>query len=218
MKGIINLLRVLLIGVWGLALTVCVSLYFDAHSPRQLPGGHAPWTVADSAMEPSYCKGDLAILNMKQAAKPGDAVLVKGEAGPLFRRIIGVTEDQYIFKGDGGEESFLAGPQAVTGVCVAYLPGCGAAAAFLYSLPGILLVAAAGLTLIILPGRLSRDKRVAPAQPVQPVASPEEAPRAQRPQRAVPRSQPVERPRRAGEAEPPGQVQRSSRGGYKPRH
>ena len=140
MKGIINLLRVLLIGVWGLALTVCVSLYFDAHSPRQLPGGHAPWTVADSAMEPSYCKGDLAILNMKQAAKPGDAVLVKGEAGPLFRRIIGVTEDQYIFKGDGGEESFLAGPQAVTGVCVAYLPGCGAAAAFLYSLPGILLV------------------------------------------------------------------------------
>ena len=125
MKGIINLLRVLLIGVWGLALTVCVSLYFDAHSPRQLPGGHAPWTVADSAMEPSYCKGDLAILNMKQAAKPGDAVLVKGEAGPLFRRIIGVTEDQYIFKGDGGEESFLAGPQAVTGVCVAYLPGCG---------------------------------------------------------------------------------------------
>ena len=189
MKGIINLLRVLLIGVWGLALTVCVSLYFDAHSPRQLPGGHAPWTVADSAMEPSYCKGDLAILNMKQAAKPGDAVLVKGEAGPLFRR-----------------------------VCVAYLPGCGAAAAFLYSLPGILLVAAVGLTLIILPGRLSRDKRVAPAQPVQPAASPERAPRAQRPQRAVPRSQPVERPRRAGEAEPPGQVQRSSRGGYKPRH
>lgn len=179
MKRIINLLRVLLIGVWGLVLTVCVSLYFDTHSPRQLPGGHAPWTVADSAMEPSYRKGDLAILNMKQAAEPGDAVLVKGETGPLFRRIIGTTGDQYIFKGDGGDESFLAGPQTVTGVCVAYLPGCGDAAAFLYSLPGILLVAAVGLALIILPGRLSEDKKAAPKapQPVEPAASPDGPPR-----------------------------------------
>lgn len=179
MKRIINLLRVLLIGVWGLVLTVCVSLYFDTHSPRQLPGGHAPWTVADSAMEPTYRKGDLAILDMKQAAEPGDAVLVKGETGPLFRRIIGTTGDQYIFKGDGGDESFLAGPQAVTGVCVAYLPGCGAAAAFLYSLPGILLVAAVGLALIILPGRLSGDKKAAPKapQPVEPAASPDGPPR-----------------------------------------
>ena len=179
MKGIINLLRVLLIGVWGLVLPVCVSLYFDAHSPRQLPGGHAPWTVADSAMEPTYRKGDLAILDMKQAAEPGDAVLVKGETGPLFRRIIGTTGDQYIFKGDGGEESFLAGPQAVTGVCVAYLPGCGDAAAFLYSLPGILVVAAVGLALIILPGRLSEDKKAAPKapQPVEPAASPDGPPR-----------------------------------------
>ena len=179
MKGIINLLRVLLIGVWGLVLTVCVSLYFDAHSPRQLPGGHAPWTVADSAMEPTYRKGDLAILDMKQAAEPGDAVLVKGETGPLFRRIIGTTGDQYIFKGDGGEESFLAGPQAVTGVCVAYLPGCGDAAAFFYSLPGLLVVAAVGLALIILPGRLSEDKKAAPKapQPVEPAASPDGPPR-----------------------------------------
>ncbi|MEY8311167.1 S24 family peptidase [Oscillospiraceae bacterium 42-9] len=179
MKGIINLLRVLLIGVWGLVLTVCVSLYFDTHSPRQLPGGHAPWTVADSAMEPSYRKGDLAILDMKQAAEPGDAVLVKGETGLLFRRIIGTTGGQYIFKGDGGEESFLAGAQAVTGVCVAYLPGCGDAAAFLYSLPGILLVAAVGLALIILPGRLSEDKKAVPkaSQPVEPAASPDGPPR-----------------------------------------
>ena len=54
MKGIINLLRVLLIGVWGLALTVCVSLYFDAHSPRQLPGGHAPGDRKSTRLNSSH--------------------------------------------------------------------------------------------------------------------------------------------------------------------
>ena len=57
--------------------------------------------------------------------------------------------------------------------------GCGDAAAFLYSLPGILVVAAVGLALIILPGRLSEDKKAAPKapQPVEPAASPDGPPR-----------------------------------------
>lgn len=206
MRVMINLIRAALIGVWGVVLAVGLGLYFDDNNPPRIMGGYAPWTVQDSAMAPSYYKGDLAVMNMTQKAQPGDAVLVQAEGGLLFRRIIGTTEDQYILKGDGGEESFLAGAQSITGVCAAYLPGCGAAAEFLYSLPGIAVVCVVGLALFILPGRMTRKTRKKSSRRVQPVqaAGPDQAPGRERPERGW------ERPERRQE--------RPGRNRYTPRH
>lgn len=213
MRVMINLIRAALIGVWGVVLAVGLGLYFDDSNPPQIMGGYAPWTVSDSAMAPSYYKGDLAVMNRKRQAQPGDAVLVQAEGGLLFRRIIGTTEDQYILKGDGGEESFLAGAQSITGVCVAYLPGCGAAAEFLYSLPGIAVVCVVGLALFILPGRMTRKTRKKSSRRVQPVqaAGPDQLPSRERPERRQ------ERPIRTQER-PERTAERPGRNRYTPRH
>ena len=159
MKAMITLLRVILVGIWVLALAVSLGLYFDGHTPPRLPGGYAPWTVADGAMEPSYASGDLVILNMEQEAQPGDAVLARGENGLALSRIIGTVEGQFILRADGGGDSVLAWSSEVEGVCLTYLPGCGAAAEFLQSLPGILLVCLGGLALFLLPELLFRKDR-----------------------------------------------------------
>lgn len=178
MKALITLIRVILIGIWGVALAVCIRFHFDDGEPPRM-GDYAPWTVADSAMEPSYAKGDLVIFNVKAEAQPGDAVLVREGRKLAFTRIIGTTEDQLILKGDGSEETALAEYYAVVGVCTTYLPGCGAAADFLQSLPGIAVVFLVGLVLIILPGvtllRSGKGRRRSPqesTEPVQAVARP----------------------------------------------
>lgn len=171
MKGLITLIRVILIGIWGVVLAVSIRFYADDATVPQM-GGYAPWTVADSSMEPSYAKGDLVIFKMRAEAQPGDAVLYRGENGLAFSRIIGTSDYQFILKADGSEESILIEDYDVDGVCVTYLPGCGAAAEFLQSLPGIIVIIVAGLALIILPSlsfRKGKGGGGGPQEPAEPV-------------------------------------------------
>lgn len=154
MKILIYFTRGLLTLVWAVLLGVNILLYVEetaqGHCPPQL-GDWAFWTVEDPAMEPAYAQGDLLLVKMGVAGAPGDVVLARAQETLLLRRVIGTTEGQFILKSDGAQDSALAPPQAVEGVCRAYLPGCGPAAAFLRSLPGLIAIFVAGLVLIVLP-------------------------------------------------------------------
>lgn len=176
MKATIRLIQALLAMVWLALLAGAVLLYVDGtvagNHPPQI-GEWACWTAVDSSMAPEIEKGDLVLVRMGAAAQPGDPVLCRkeeGEGGLALCRIIGTSEGQLILKGDGAEDGFLASPSAVEGVCAAYLPGFGAAAEFLRSLPGIAVIAAAGILLILLGivprGGKSPGRRTArPAEP-----------------------------------------------------
>ncbi|WP_322175373.1 S24 family peptidase [Acutalibacter caecimuris] len=165
MKALIHLLRGILALVWVLLLGLNIRLYVgetvEGHTPPQL-GGWAFWTVEDMAMEPAYAEGDLLLVEMGRAGEPGQAVLVRTEEGLALRRIIGTSEGQFILKSDGAEDSGFVDPQAVVGISGAYLPGCGQAAAFLRSLPGIVVVFLAGLVLLVLPGVMPRPAKQRP--------------------------------------------------------
>lgn len=165
MRLLIQLLRAVLALVWALVMAVGVRLYLDGtvagSQPPQL-AGRGLWSVADGRMEPAYSRGDLVLVEMGRPAQPGDAVLVTGTAGLELSRIIGTSEGQFILKPDGGEESVLAGPEAVAGVCGEYLPGFAGAAEFLGSLPGLGVVFVVGAALLLLPGRLGRKERERP--------------------------------------------------------
>ncbi len=155
MKAMIRLLQGLLALVWIALLAGAVLLHVSEAAgdiPPQI-SGWACWTAEDSSMAPEIQKGDLAIIRMGAEARPGDPVLcqrVEEGGGLVLCRIIGTSEGQLILKGDGGENSFLAPPSAVAGVCETYLPGFGAPAEFLRSLPGIALIAIGGALLIVL--------------------------------------------------------------------
>lgn len=162
MKVLIQLLRAVLTLIWALAMVVGIRLYLNetvaGNHPPQL-AGQGLWSVTDARMEPAYGAGDLVLVEMGKTAQPGDPVLVTGEAGLELSRIIGTSEGQFILKPDGAQESTLAGPESIAGVCGPYLPGFGGAAEFLRSLPGLGTVFAAGLVLIFLPGRLAGKER-----------------------------------------------------------
>ena len=161
MKFLIQLLRAVLTLVWALVMVAGVRLYLNeavaGNQPPQL-AGHGLWSVTDARMEPAYRAGDLVLVEMGKPGQPGDPVLAKSTAGLELSRIIGTSEGQFILKPDGAEESVLAGPEAVAGVCGWYLPGLAGAAEFLRSLLGLGIIFLVGLALIFLPGRLTGEE------------------------------------------------------------
>lgn len=176
MKILIQIIRGILMLVWAALLALSILFYASANIAGDDPPQLFDWacyTVPDSAMSPELVKGDLAILRMDQTAQPGDAVLCPNSLGkPMLTRIIGTSEGQLILKQDGTEESRLAAESDVLGVSAGYLPGLGPIFGFLHSLPGVLVIFAAGLALTVLPGLLLRPVepklRVQPARPVEP--------------------------------------------------
>lgn len=190
MKALIRVIQAVLVLVWlallGFSVLLCMSTRGNG-----LPGVSS-WrglVMADSRMAPELSPGDLAVVRMGASAQPGDVVLCRDSAGiPELTRIIGTTEGQLILKPDGSEESRLAGPEAIEGVFVGYLPGLGGPFRFLCSLAGVIAIAAAGLVLVVLPGFLLRSPR------------------------------PEEEQREPGGPERPESPRRSRGGGYTPRH
>ena len=199
MRVLINLLRGVLMLLWVLVLAVNARLYTEESHSGSVPpqiGEYAPWTVAGGQMEPELKKGDLAIIQMERMAQPGDKVLFRREDGSLgLSRIIGTSEGQLILKADNAEESAFVEPGVVKGICVTYLPGFGPAAEFMRSLPGLALIAIAGLVLIVLPGVTPRAGKGGRPGPRRPAGTME----------------PARNTRNAPSA-------RSSRDGYTPRH
>lgn len=187
MKAVIRLIQTILTAVWLCLLAVCLLLYSSAQNGG-LPG-LGEWRgfiVTDSSMSPELAPGDLAVIHMGEAPKAGDAVLTKDSGGLLtLTRIIGSSEGQLILKPDGIEESRLAQAEEIEGVYMGFVPGFGEPFRLLCSLPGVIIIAAAGLILIVLPGFLLHTPKA--PRPPKPPRRPDRSPEPPRPRGYTPR-------------------------------
>lgn len=148
MRILIQLLRGVLALVIGAALLASAWLALGRTLwGEDLPSlfGYGVMEVPDSAMAPTLSAGDGAVLRVGAESAPGDMAVFRDQAGELvLRRIVGTSEGRYITQGDGADQPDpqLLSPAYVEAVCVAYLPGAGAAFAFLTSPWGVLFWAA----------------------------------------------------------------------------
>ena len=148
MRILIQLLRGVLALVIGAALLASAWLALGRILwGEDLPSlfGYGVMKVPDSAMAPTLAAGDGAVLRVGAESAPGDIVVFRDQAGELvLRRIVGTSEGRYITQGDGADQldPQLLSPEYVEAVCVTYLPGAGAAFAFLTSPWGVLFWAA----------------------------------------------------------------------------
>lgn len=217
MKGVIRTIQSVLTIVWAAALALSVLLFMSARGSG-LPGigDWRGYVVADDSMSPELSPQDLAVIHMGAEPQPGDVVLSTDSRGlPELTRIIGTSEGQLILKADSREDSRLSSGEDISGVYAGYLPGFGEAFRFLCSLSGVLLIFAAGLVLVVLPGFMLRAPKARPERRPEP--------------RPVSRSEhisdrrPAPRPERIPERSPRPSAERESprpprRGGYTPRH
>ena len=172
MRILIQLLRGVLALVIGATLLASAWLALGRTLwGEDLPSlfGYGVMKVPDSAMAPTLAAGDGAVLRVGAESAPGDMVVFRDQAGELvLRRIVGTSEGRYITQGDGADQPDpqLLSPEYVEAVCVTYLPGAGAAFAFLTSPWGVLFWAALWLLVVLLPLGLARrqpaGKRYAP--------------------------------------------------------
>lgn len=158
MKGMIRLIQALLAVIWVSLLVLSVLLFMNVQN-GELPGV-SQWrglVISDTSMEPELLPDDLAVIHMGAASLPGDTVLCMDSSGrPALSRIIGTSEGQLILKADNLEDGHLASESDILGVMSTYIPGFGPAFQFLCSLPGIIVIFAAGLVLIVLPSLFLR--------------------------------------------------------------
>ena len=161
MKAVIRIMQVLLTAVWLCLLALSALLYLSSRGSGLT--GISQWggfVVTGDSMAPELKDGDLAVIHMGAVPKGGDVVFCKDGAGmPELTRIIGTSEGQPILNPDGREDSRLATAGEIEGVFVGYLPGFGEPFRFLCSLPGVIVIFAAGLMLIVLPGFMLRAPR-----------------------------------------------------------
>lgn len=166
MKGLIRFIQVILTIVWLALLALSVTLYMSSNE-NELPG-ISQWkgfAVTDNGMEPELSPGDLAVIGMGDTPKAGDIVLCRDGSGDLtITRIIGTSEGQLILKSDSLDNSRLAAADEVLGVSVGYAQGLGEPLRFLCSLTGVIVIAAAGLLLVVLPGFMLRTPKPRPVQ------------------------------------------------------
>lgn len=228
MKALIWIFRVLLALVLA-GLTAMNGALLFSHTVRQEDPpvllGYAPFTVDSNEMTPSLYPGDLAVLRMGPESQPGDIVAFRADGKLVLRRVVGTSEEKYITQQEafGHPDADLLDPSRVEAVCVTYLPGCGAAAAFLYSPPGLVILVLLSLLLLVVPALLTRGA----ARPEGPLVDygydveEELPPRREayaKPRRTPPRQEGVSTaPPRAPER-PQRQAPPKSSGRYKARH
>lgn len=234
MKALIWIFRVLLALVLAVLIAISGALLFSSRVREEDPPvllGYAPFTVDNGDMAPSLYPGDLAVLRMGPESQPGDIVAFRSEGKLVLRRVVGTSEEKYITQQEafGQPDVDLLDPARVEAVCVTYLPGCGAAVAFLYSPAGLVVLALLALLLLVAPALLTRgaarpegplvdygyDVEEAPPRPRQPSRRQTAAPAPRRESPAQPRRIP---PSGAPESPQRQASPRSGNGRYKARH
>lgn len=159
MKALLWMVRGLLALLIAVLLLAGGMLLYSSSVRQEEPPvllGYAPFTVDTNEMTPSLYPGDLAILRVGHESQPGDIVAFYKDGALVLRRVVGTSEDMYITQQEafGQPDVDLLDPQKVEGVCVTYLPGCGAVAEFLYSPVGLAILAVLAVAVLLLPSLL----------------------------------------------------------------
>jgi signal peptidase I len=121
-----RLARKLLFGGLGLAVLACLWLYF---APVGL-GGSTTYVVTDGiSMEPRFHTGDLAVVRAQGSYHIGEIVAYHSNAFHtiVLHRIIAVTGDRYVFKGDNNNFVDFERParSQLIGSLWLHIPGAG---------------------------------------------------------------------------------------------
>lgn len=160
MKALLWLVRAVLGLLMGVLILASGMLLFSSAVKKEEPPvllGYAPFTVSNGEMTPSLYPGDLAILRVGPESQPGDIVAFRIDGALTLRRVVGTSEEMYITQQEafGQPDVNFLDPRQVEGVCVTYLPGCGALAEFLYSPIGLAVLVVLALAVLLIPSLLA---------------------------------------------------------------
>ena len=120
-----------------------------------------PYVIVSGSMEPELPVGSLCLIDCQQKEpETGDIISYKAGDSVITHRVIEVTDEGYVTKGDANnsKDPGIVKPKQVFGTCVFNIPKAGYADMFFRSLKGIVLT----ITFVIcfsLLGRLLENRR-----------------------------------------------------------
>ena len=120
-----------------------------------------PYVIVSGSMEPELPVGSLCMIDCQQKEpEAGDIISYKAGDSVITHRVIEVTDEGYVTKGDANDskDPGLVKQKQVFGTCVFSIPKAGYAVIFFRSLKGIILT----ITFVIcfsLLGRLLESRR-----------------------------------------------------------
>lgn len=163
-QGILALILCGLLAVNGWALVQLEIM------ERPMPEFHGVslLQVEFDTMKPALFPGDMALAVKQSHYTLGDAVVIGSPEGRLtVTRLVGSVNDLWITKSDSAAEDDpdLLADGEILGSVQTTIPYLGDAAKFLWSVPGLITVLAAGVILLKLPGWLLRPGKPARERP-----------------------------------------------------
>lgn len=119
--------------VVSIAVGTCTALLLVAWlalAPADLGGSVQYVTTTGDSMEPAFQEGDLALLRTSQSYETGDVIAYQHpEFGIILHRIIDISDEQFVVKGDNNEaaDAYMPDSDDIVGEVWARIPGVGAA-------------------------------------------------------------------------------------------
>ena len=151
-----KLIRGILIGTFSVLLFLNLWQLISHTAFHQNPPsfcGFSPVIVLSGSMEPTFSAGDLLIIGKKDSYQKDEIITFEDGGALTTHRIIEQMPKGFTTKGDfnNAPDKETVSPEQIKGALVLVLPRVGSFFLFLCSPLGLLLILAAGLTLLFLP-------------------------------------------------------------------
>lgn len=122
--------------------------------------GYSTAVVASGSMEPALSVDDMILNHVQNVYRAGDIITFQNGNSLVTHRVVEVTDEGYVTKGDANNAADLdlVSTEAVVGRVVGRIPGVGKALFFLRTPLGILILIFIGLFMIELPFFFQRQR------------------------------------------------------------
>lgn len=121
-----------------------------------------PAVVLSGSMEPEIETGSLLFVNTNEkSAKTGDIIAFQAGAAQVSHRVVEVTSDGYVTKGDANETRDLSTvtEDRVIGVVFLWIPKLGYALKWLSSVSGMILAVTVCISLLLMEKLIGREEK-----------------------------------------------------------
>lgn len=163
MRAIARVLRGLVVCLLGLVVVINTALLISRFTLGQDPPhilGFYPMVVATGSMEPNVPAGAMVVAHTQETYAVGDVISFRQGGAVVTHRVVEKTAEGYRTAGDANNttDTEMTPAEAVLGRVVLCLPGAGAVLLALREPAGILIVAAVGAALLLLPGKRGKER------------------------------------------------------------
>ncbi len=163
MKTVLRVLRGLVIAVLAMVVVVNLALLASRFLMEQDPphiAGFYPMIVTTGSMEPGIPAGAMVVAHAQTDYQVGDIISFRQGGAVVTHRIIEKTAEGFHTAGDANNtpDDDIVPPEAVLGRVVVYLPWIGTLLLMLKEPIGILVLAAVGAVLILLPEKWGKER------------------------------------------------------------